>query len=340
MKRRVEVVAAALAAGATISGAVAAAASSPAVVTGSATSIKQTSAVLNGTVNPNGSSSTYYFQWGLTTGYGVNGPAHSAGSGVKPVAVHETAGTLIPGTTYHYRLVATNQGGTTVGSDRTFTTAGHPPPGVATGPANSVNANGATLTGAIDPVGAATTWWFEWGSTTAYGQQTTAQTLPAGATAQSVAYSLQGLLASGTIYHYRLVARHGGTVTSFGSDGSFMTYPVPRPVPKVAARTKPARVRHKPYVLTTTGTVTGPSWMPATYACSGNLTIRFFRGLRQVGFTIAALQPNCTFGAQTTFSRVPGRKTNGPVGLRIVIRYVSTPYLATNRAALEHVTLG
>jgi hypothetical protein len=339
MKRRLEVAAVAMAAGATISGAVAAAASSPAVVTGSANGVKQSSAVLNGTVNPNGSSSTYYFQWGLTTGYGVNGPAQSAGSGVKPVAVHETAGALIPGTTYHYRLAATNQFGTTVGSDRTFTTAGHPPPGVATGPANSVNANGATLTGAINPAGAATTWSFEWGLTTAYGEQTAPQTLAAGASAQSVVSSLDGLLAPGTIFHYRLVASHGA-VTSDGGDGSFMTYPVPRPVPKLAAATKPARVRHRPYVLTTTGTVTGPSWMPASYACSGNVTIRFFRGLRQVGFTIAALQPNCTFGAQTTFPRVPGRKTNGPVRLRIVIRYVSTPYLATNRAALEHVTLG
>jgi hypothetical protein len=339
MKRRLEVVAAAMAAGATISGAVAAAAASPAVVTRSATSVKQSSAVLNGTVNPNGSSSTYYFQWGLTTGYGVNGPARSAGSGVKPVAVHETAATLIPGTTYHYRLVATNQFGTTVGSDRTFTTAGHPPPGVATGPANSVNANGATLTGAINPAGAGTTYWFQWGSTTAYGQQTAAQRLPAGATAESVTSSLEGLLASGTIFHYRLVASHGA-VTSSGADGSFMTYPVPRPVPTVTASTKPGRARHKPYVLTTTGKVTGPSWMPASYACSGNLTIRLFRATKQVGFTIAALQPNCTFGAQTTFPRVPGGKTNGPVRLRIVIRYVSTPYLATNRAALEHVTLG
>jgi hypothetical protein len=339
MKRKLEVVAAAMAAGATISGAVAAAASSPAVVTRSATGVRQSSAVLNGTVNPNGSSSTYYFQWGLTTGYGVNGAARSAGSGVKPVAVHETAGALIPGTTYHYRLVATNQFGTTLGSDRTFTTAGPPPPGVATGPANSVNANGATLTGAINPAGAATTYWFQWGSTTAYGQQTGAQALPAAATAESVAGSLQGLLAPGTIYHYRLVASHGA-VTSYGADGSFMTYPVPRPVPRVAASTKPGRARHRPYVVTTTGTVTGPSWMPASYACAGNLTIRFFRGLRQVGFTIAPLQPNCTFGAQTTFPRVPGRKTNDPVRLRIVIRYMYTPYLATNRAALEHVTLG
>lgn len=341
MNRKLEVLAATVTAGAVISGAAAAAASSPAVVTGAATGVTHTSAVLNGTVNPNGSSTTYYFQWGLTTGYGVDGKARSAGSGSKRVSAQETAADLIPGTTYHYRLVATNQFGTTVGSDRTFKTAGHPPPGVATGPASDVNARGATLTGAINPAGAATTWWFQWGGTTAYDQQTQVQTLPAGAGAQSVTASLQGELASGTIFHYRLVASHAGTATSYGADGTFMTYPSPRPVPKVAASTKPGRVRHKPYVLTTTGTVTGPSWMPATYACSGNVTVRFFRGLRQVGFAIAGLQPNCTFAARSVFSRLPGpRRSHGPVRLRIVIRYVSTPYLATNRAPLEHVTLG
>ena len=342
MKRRLEVVAAAMAAGATISGAVAAAASSPAVVTGSATGVKQSSAVLNGTVNPNGSSSTYYFQWGLTTGYGVNGPARSAGSGVKPVAAHETAGGLIPGTTYHYRLVASNQFGTTIGDDRTFKTAGEPPPGVATGPATGLSTSGATLTGAISPSGAKTTWWFEWGGSTSYTQQTAHQTLPAGAAPQSVSFALQGLLAAGTLYHYRLVASHGGAVTTiYGSDASFLTYPSPRPIPRVTANTKPKHPARRPYVLTTSGRLIGPSWMPAQYACSGNVTIRFFKGLKQVGFTLAGVQPTCAFSAQTAFSRLPGRgKVRPPVNLRIVVRYVSTPYLATNRAGIEHVTLG
>jgi phosphodiesterase/alkaline phosphatase D-like protein len=339
MKSKLKVVTAVVAASAGIS-AVATAASSPAVVTGSPTAVGQTSAVLHGTVNPNGSSTTYYFQWGLTTGYGVNGKARSAGSGTKLVSVHETAGGLIPGTTYHYRLVATNQFGTTVGSDRAFKTAGHPPPGVATGPANALNTTGATLTGAINPAGAATTWWFQWGATASYGQQTAAGMLAAGASAQNVASSLQGLLAPGTIYHYRLVASHGGAVTSFGNDGSFMTYPSPRPVPRVTGNTRPGRARHKPYVLSTSGSLIGPSWMPAGYRCSGNVTIRFFAGVKQVAFTLAGVQPNCAFSAQSVFTRKPLRKVHGPVRLRIVVRYVSTPYLATNRAGIEHVTLG
>ncbi len=339
MKRRLEVLAAVVVASAAFS-AVAAAATSPAVVTGSATPIGNTSAVLHGTVNPNGSSTTYYFQWGLTTGYGVNGKPLSAGGAVKPIAVHETASSLIPGTVYHYRLVATNQFGTTVGNDRTFKTTGHPPPGVVTGPANDVNASGATLTGAVNPAGAATTYWFQWGASPALGQETAHQTLAAGISGQNVSSSLQGLLASGTLYYYRLVASHGGAVTSYGSEGSFLTYPSPRPVPRLSANTKPGRARHKPYVLSTSGKLVGPSWMPTGYACSGNVTIRFFGGIRQVAFTLAGVQPNCSFSAQTVFARKPLPKVHGPVHLRVVIRYVSTPYLATNRARIEHVTLG
>jgi phosphodiesterase/alkaline phosphatase D-like protein len=339
MKRRLQVMTAAIAATGLIAG-VAAAASSPAVVTGGTSKVTDTSAVLRGTVNPNGSSTTYFFQWGLTTGYGLNGKPLSAGAGVKTISVQQTPTGLIPGTPYHYRLVATNQFGTTVGKDRTFTTAGHPPPIVATGPATAVNASGSTLTGVINPQGQKTTWMFQYGTTTSYTLQTAPpQTIAAGSSTQNVAWSLQGLLASGTIYHYRLVASHA-SATSYGADGTFMTYPNPRPVPAVHAMTKPHRASRSPYVFTTTGTVNKPSSMPNQYVCFGNLTARFFRGTKQVGFTIAGLQPNCAFSATTEFARIPGRRSVTPVRLRVVIRYLATGYLAGNRASIEHVTLG
>src|SRR6516165_7263316 len=109
-------------------GGIAAAASSPSVTTGSASSIKTTSAVLHGAVNPNGSGTSYTFQWGLTSAYGVNGASHSAGSGTTAKSASATAGGLLPGTPYHYRLIATNRFGVTVGADRTFKTRGNPPP--------------------------------------------------------------------------------------------------------------------------------------------------------------------------------------------------------------------
>jgi hypothetical protein len=338
MRRKFQVLAAVVTGSAVLAG-VAFAASSPAVVTGGTSGRTDTTAVLNGTVNPNGSSTTYYFQWGLTNGYGDASKPASAGSGTTAVAVKTTAAGLTPGTTYHYRVVATNGAGTSVGRDRTFKTAGHPPPGVVTGPATQLSSSGATLTGTVNPSGAATTWWFNWGSTTGYGQQTFHQPLSSTTTPQTVAASLQGLLAQGTVYHYQLVASHGGsTATTSGADGTFMTYPSHRPYAKVSVRVRPKTARNRPYVLTDTGSI-NPAWIPAQWGCQGNVTIRFFRGIKQVGFTLAGVQPNCTFGAQSVFQHLPAH-SKAPVHLRVVVRFVSTPYLAGNRAPYQHITLG
>jgi len=98
----------------------------PTVSTGTATAVTQTSAKLRGTVNPQGSLTTYYFQYGKTTAYGAQtGPA-SAGAGTKGVAVNADVVGLTPNTTYHFRVVATNVAGATVGTDKTFTTPKQP----------------------------------------------------------------------------------------------------------------------------------------------------------------------------------------------------------------------
>lgn len=341
MRRKLKISAAALlACGA--AAAVALAASSPAVVTGKANRIGDSSAVLNGTVNPNGADTTYYFRWGLNTGYGVNGKTMSAGGGTRTVSVAETASGLIPGTTYHYQLVATNRFGTSVGADRTFTTSGHAPPDVATGPATQISSTGATVTGVVNPHNQSTTYYFQFGLTPAYGFQTVAGTVNAGGAAVNVAGTLQGLT-PGTIFHYRLVATHGGTAqtTTYGADATFMTYPATRPVPRVGARTRPGRARHRPYVLTTTGSVGPPSSIPAAYACSGNVEIRFLNGSRQAGLTFVGLQPDCRFTAQTVFKHLP-RHPRGThqVRLRIVVRFLGNGYLAPHTSSTGRVTLG
>ncbi|HYP56129.1 MAG TPA: hypothetical protein VEQ41_07505, partial [Solirubrobacterales bacterium] len=96
----------------------------PTIATKSASSLAPTKATLNGTVNPNGSETTYQFEYGTTIGYGTKAPASpkSIGSGTSPVEVSEGVEGLAPGTTYHFRLVATNAKGTTEGPDQTFTT--------------------------------------------------------------------------------------------------------------------------------------------------------------------------------------------------------------------------
>ncbi len=317
--------------------AVAVAASSPTVATGTHSHVSDTSAVLHGSVNPNGSATTYFFQWGLTNAYGVQSLAHSAGHGTKPVSVSAGAGGLIPGTVYHYRLVATNAAGSTLGADRTFKTTGNPPPGATTGPATQVGKNSATVTAVISPNNQATTYYFQYGTSTAYLQQTIAATLPGGTTPVTVAASLQGLEAR-TIFHYRIVALHSNTSPQPDGDATFMTLPRHRPVPHIHARTKPSHARHKPFVLTTSGSVKGPNWIAAIYDCRGNVTVRFLLGRRTVGSTLVALQPNCTFSGQAVFARVPGR--HRPATLTVRVRFAGNGYLTPRRAATETVTLG
>jgi hypothetical protein len=338
MKRTLGVVVAVVA---TACGAVgiASAASSPAVATGKVSSVKDESAVLNGTVNPNGASTKYYFQWGRTSSYEVTGTTRSAGSGTKAVSVRQTASGLIPGTVYHYRLVATNKFGTSAGADRTFKTAGNPPPTVTTGPAVNVGRNSATLTGTINPNGQSTAWFFQWGTTSSYGNNTNGGTVAAGRTPVSVAQTETGLQA-GTIFHYRLFGTHGGTAASPGADQIFMTEPNVRQRPRMTRRTRPLRARRKPWVFTTTGRVFHPTSIPNQFACTGLVGISYFNGRKRVKFALVPLQANCTYRAQFTFKRKPGRgPRNRIVTLHVVVHFRGNGYIAPAYARPQTVTL-
>src|SRR5919109_1392275 len=59
------------------------AASAPSATTGPALSLTSSSANVTGTVNPNGQSTTYSFQFGTTTAYGAQTNPQSAGSGTQ-----------------------------------------------------------------------------------------------------------------------------------------------------------------------------------------------------------------------------------------------------------------
>ncbi len=189
-----------------------------------ATSITDRAATLGGTANANGASTTCEIQWGLTAAYGTTTPVTANPvTGTSPVAVRIPAlSGLTADTTYHYRLNCTNAGGTTNGSDRTFRTSPAPAPVAVTGAASSVTQTSASLAGTVNPRGYATTCYFEYGPTTAYGSRADCATAPgSGTSTVNVSAALSGLTA-GTTYHFRLVANSaGGTVN--GSDGTFTT---------------------------------------------------------------------------------------------------------------------
>ncbi len=102
----------------------AAGAPEPTVETLGTSEIAKTSATVSATVDPSGGEVTdCRFEYGTTLGYGASIPCLSLpGAGTDPVAVSATLSGLTANATYHYRIVATNEGGTSTGEDQTFTT--------------------------------------------------------------------------------------------------------------------------------------------------------------------------------------------------------------------------
>lgn len=97
-------------------------AAAPAATTTAATNVTATTATLNGTVSPNNTDTTYYFQYGTTAEYGTQTPAQGPVGGNANRSVSADVTGLAPSTTYHYRVVAVNADGTVNGADMTFAT--------------------------------------------------------------------------------------------------------------------------------------------------------------------------------------------------------------------------
>jgi len=106
----------------------------PTVTTNLATNVTHNSATLNGTVNPNGFDTMTYFEWSETIPYGNSTPFQFIGSGVVNVDVMAGISGLSANTTYNYRIVASNLGGTSYGLNQAFTTLLPPLPEQVTSP--------------------------------------------------------------------------------------------------------------------------------------------------------------------------------------------------------------
>ena len=128
---------------------------------------------------------------------------------------------LRPGTTYHYRLVATNNRGTTLGPDRTHTTPADARPLAATGTATRIASTSARLEGRINALGQKTQFWFEYGTDARYGSKTNPAYGGLQITPRSSYATIEGLRA-GTTYHYRIVASNSIGTTQ-GADATFTT---------------------------------------------------------------------------------------------------------------------
>jgi hypothetical protein len=148
---------------------------------------------------------------------------YTATPGLQSVDADVTG--LVPNSTYSVKLVAQNARLSNETPAKTATTTASAP-AATTGAATDVTGTSAALHGSVAAYGLQTSYYFEYGETTAYGDK-----VPAGIPgAFGVSYlprpvqrTIEGLK-SGATYHYRLVATNS-VGTTFGSDATFMATP-------------------------------------------------------------------------------------------------------------------
>jgi hypothetical protein len=198
----------------------------PTVVTDTP-SVQPSTAILRGHVDPDGGGDTTdcHFEWGLEASYGNTAPCVPAGpihNADGNTAVSAEISNLEAGTTYHFRLVASNGNGQGAGSDQEFKPQG--PPVISKEFTSDVNTDGARINGTVAPEGGETTYHFEYGLDTSYGTSVPIPDASIASTTQKQAVTrvITGLV-PGATYHFRVVAKNQSGTTP-GTDGTFRTY--------------------------------------------------------------------------------------------------------------------
>ncbi len=202
--------------------------------TGTATNVTNTSVTLVGTIYPNGSDTSAWFEYGTTASLGYNTQAQDVGSGPSVPNFTSIVNNLTPGATYYYRLVTQNAYGTNYGATLTFNTPSYYNGYYNTGYYNTISANyvvpastgvvrstSATISGTVYPNGASTNAWFEYGPTASFGYTTQVQNMGSGYATVNASAVLSNLLPN-TTYYYRVDAQNAYG-TSYGSTLTFTT---------------------------------------------------------------------------------------------------------------------
>jgi hypothetical protein len=195
----------------------------PAIESQSASGITRSCATLEATVDPDGLDTSVHFEYGTSNTYGSETAPVDIGEGSSGQPAGTEVCGLTLGTTYHFRAVATNSGGSVTGADTTFATV--PALSIDATSASEVTATTVVLETEVNPRGLPTTYSFQYGTTTAYGSETPSPPAPLGEGLSDVTRTafISGL-APGTAYHFRVIATNAlGTVE--GPDTTFTTQP-------------------------------------------------------------------------------------------------------------------
>ncbi len=199
----------------------------PTVTTGAVTDVSSTSAVLHGTINPNGNKTYASFDYGMADCI-LNCPApltagQYEGSVNNAVDFSVKVTGLTPGTRYYYRLRARNDysgAQTSDGESRQFLTTSKPI--VVTLAASDIGTRDATLNGWVTPAGLDTMYYFEYGETTGYGIKKSQAYAGKGIDLVKVSLPLPNYFDPGKTYHFRIVASNT-LGASYGMDQTFTT---------------------------------------------------------------------------------------------------------------------
>ncbi len=178
-----------------------------------ATNIGEAGATLGGEFVGNGEATHYHFEWGLTSAYGTSttaavvSPANGAAEQLSAPLSE-----LSPYTTYHFRVVAENGAGSSVGEDRMFTTTPGKP-SIVTESVTVVHADRAIIHGTAIANGAPTKVHFEYVPDAEYQESGFADAVQVGGEIpigmgkdpESSTFGPVTGLQAGTLYHYREV---------------------------------------------------------------------------------------------------------------------------------------
>ena len=266
----------------------------PAVTTGAASALTQSSAILNGQVNPHGAPvAECEFEYGATSAYGHAAACTPApGAGTSPVAVSAALGGFAAGSTIHYRLAASSENGVSHGVDAVVTLL-PPLPAVATGPPSGLTQSSATLTASVDPEGAPlTACAFEFNTSETYVPCSSTPAATQGPVAVSA--KVTGLSPS-TDFRYRILAANASG-TSYGEVEEFVS---------LAAAIAP---------VSPVPTPGGPAAGAHAVLSGRTLLVRSDGGL-SITLRCPAADPHCrgsvrlqTLGALSALGRSPGKR--------------------------------